>query len=148
MTIVTQLVGTRTALAYTGLSTLANATYIQNNTAYPAHTNSPQDVAIEVSAQVGVAPTGNKQVIAFLRESLDGSNYRSGPSSGTTATDEADLLWLGTLPILSTNAQRATFSVFGVLRYVPFDFFVVLKNDTGQVLTAGTVFTSEISQVF
>lgn len=150
MTTVTQVVGTRTSLAYSGsaLSALANATYVQNTTAYDCTANDPQDVAIEVAAQVGSAPSGNKQLVVFIRESLDGTNYRSGPTSGTTTTDEPDLLWLGNVPILSTAAQRVTFSLFKALGYVPASFFVVIKNETGQTLSAGTVFTSEISQVF
>ena len=150
MTTVQQPVGTRTSLAFssTSLSALANANYVQNTTAYPANSNKPKDVIVEVNAGVGSGPSSNKQVLVFIRASLDGSNYTTGPTSGTTTTDEPDLIFLGALPILSTTAQRGLFSVAKVLGFVPYDFFVVIKNETGQTLNAGTVFTSEISETF
>jgi hypothetical protein len=140
--------GTRTSLAYNGtdLSTLASATYVRNTTAYPAHTNQPVDVIVEVDATTTNTPSGNKQLLVFVQDSLDGSNYRSGPYSGTTATREQNLRQIGTLPMTTASqAEIGTFSVFNALGYVPYDFFVVIKNDLGVALTSGTVFTSEIS---
>jgi hypothetical protein len=91
-------------------------------------------------------PTGNKQVVVFVQESLDGTNFRSGPTSGTTTTDEPNLRLLGTVPMNSvTTTQIATFSVAQALGYMPYAFKVVLKNDLGVALTSGTVWTSEIS---
>jgi hypothetical protein len=145
---VKQLTGTRTSLAFSGtaLSTLASATYVRNTTAYPANTNDPLDVVVEVDVATTNTPSGNKRVLVFIQESLDGSVFRSGPSSGTTTTDEPNLLLLGAVPVNSSSTTEvATFSVAQVLGYVPYAFYVVIKNDLGVALTSGTVWTSEVS---
>ena len=141
----TPTVGTRTSLTVTGFSTLAAATYAVS-AVYTANTNKPWDVIVEVDAATTNTPAGNKQVVVFLQESLDGTNYRSGPTSGTSAVDEPNLRFLGTLPMASvTTSQIGAFSVASVLGYCPYSFKVVLKNDLGVALTSGTVFTAEIS---
>ena len=141
----TPTVGTRTSLTSTGLSTLASGTYVASN-AYTANTNKPWDVIVEVDTATTNTATGNKQVVVFLQESLDGTNYRSGPTSGTSTTDEPNLRFLGVIPMNSTTTtQIGTFSIAQALGYCPFAFKVVLKNDLGVALTSGTVFTSEIS---
>ena len=138
-------VGTRTSLTVTGFSTLAAATYAVS-AVYTANTNKPWDVVVEVDAATTNTPAGNKQVVVFLQESVDGTNYRSGPTSGTSAVDEPNLRFLGTLPMASVaTSQIGTFSVASVLGYCPYSFKVVLKNDLGVALTSGTVFTAEIS---
>jgi hypothetical protein len=145
---VKQPVGSRTSLAYSGttLSALASATYVENSTAYDCTVNQPLDVAVEVSVATTNTPSGNKQVVVFIQESLDGTNYRSGPTSGTTTTDEPNLRMIGVVPIASSSTtERATFSVAQSLGYCPPHFYVVIKNDLGVALTSGTVYTSEIS---
>jgi hypothetical protein len=149
MATVKQIVGTRTSLPFTStsLSTLAAATYVVNTTAYDCTVNQPVDVIVEVDAATTNTPAGNAQVVVFIQESLDGTNFRSGPANGTTTTDEPNLKFLGTLPMASvTTTQIGTFSVAQALGYVPAKFKVIIKNDLGVALTAGTVFTSEISQ--
>ena len=148
MATIKQVVGTRTSLAFTGssLSTLASATYVQNTTAYDCTTNQPVDVIVELDVATTNTPSGNKQVVVFLQESLDGTNYRSGPTSGTTTTREPNLLFLGTVPLTTASTTEiGTFSVLQALGYVPKSFFIVVKNDLGVALTSGTAFTSEIS---
>ena len=146
MATIKQITGTRTSLAISGLSTLASATYVQNTTAYDNTTNRPLDVIVEVDIATTNTPTGNKQVVVFVRDSLDGTNFRSGPTSGTTTTDEPNLKFLGTVPMNSiTTTQIGLFSIAQALGYCPRNFFVVLKNDLGVALTSGTLFTSEIS---
>lgn len=148
MSTIKQIVGTRTSLPFTStsLSTLAAATYVQNTTSYDCTTNQPLDVIVEVDVATTNTPAGNKQAVVFIRESLDGTNYRSGPTSGTTTTDEPNLRFLGTVPMnTASTTEVATFSVAQGLGYVPAKFYVVIKNDLGVALTSGTVFTSEIS---
>jgi hypothetical protein len=146
MSTVKQVVGTRTSLSYTGLSTLASATYVRNTTAYDCTTNQPLDVVIEVDAATTNTPAGNKQLVVFIQDSLDGTNFRSGPSSGTSTTDEPNLRFLGTLPIGTASVtQIGTFSLVAALGYIPAKFYVVIKNDLGVALTSATVYTSEIS---
>lgn len=148
MATVKQPVGTRTSLAFSGttLSTLASGTYVQNTTAYDCSTNQPVDVIVEVDAATTNTPAGNKQLKVFISESLDGTNYRSGPTSGTTVTREANLKYLGVLPITTASTTEiGQFSIFQILGYVPLKFYVIIYNDLGVALTSGTVFTSEIS---
>lgn len=137
--------GSRTSLTVTGLSTLASGTYVASS-AYNCATNDPADVVIEVEVATTNTPSGNKQVCVFLQESLDGTNFRSGPTSGTTTTDEPNLLPLGAIPMNSSSVtQRATFSVAAALGYVPAQFKLVLKNDLGVALTSGAAYTAEVA---
>lgn len=146
MATVKQIVGTRTSLTVTGLGTLASSTYVASS-AYNCATNQPVDVIVEVDAATTNTPSGNKQLLVFIQESLDGTNFRSGPTSGTTATDEPDLRFMGSLPMNAASTTHiGTFSVLQALGYVPTQFKVVLKNDLGVALTSGTAFTSEVSQ--
>lgn len=145
MATVTQPVGTRTSLTVTGLSTLASATYVASNT-YTANTNKPLDVIIEVQAATTNTPAGNKGLKVFIQESLDGTNFRSGPTSGTSTTDEPNLRFLGFIPMNSASVtQVGFFSVSTTIGFCPHSFKVVLQNDLGVALTSGSVFTSEIS---
>ena len=140
-----QVQGTRTALTSTGLSTLASATYVATS-AYDCSVNDPYDVVVEVECATTNTPAGNKQVAVFAKESLDGTNYRSGPESGTTTTDEPNLRFLGTVPMNTASVtQRRSFSIMDAFGYVPYAFKIVLKNDLGVALTSGAVYTAEIS---
>jgi len=123
MATVKQLVGARNSLPFTGtgLSTLA------------------------VDVGTTNTPTGNKQVVVFIAESLDGTNFRSGPTSGTTTSNEPNLKFLGTVPMNIAGSQIGQFSIAAALGYVPAAFFIIIKNDLGVALTSGTVFTAEIS---
>jgi len=145
MATITQAIGARTSLTVTGLGTLAAGTYVAS-AAYTANTNKPLDVVIEVDAATTNTPSGNKQLLVFVQESLDGTNYRSGPTSGTTTTDEPNLKFLGTLPMATASVtQIGTFSVAQALGYCPYAFKVIVKNDLGVALTSGAVYTSEVS---
>jgi hypothetical protein len=145
MSTIKQPVGARTSLTVTGLATLASATYVAS-AAYTANTNQPLDVIVEVDIATTNAPTSNKQVVVFVSESLDGTNYRSGPTSGTATTNEPNLRILGVIPMnAASTTQIGTFSITQALGYMPYSFKVILKNELGVALTSGTVFTSEIS---
>lgn len=146
MATVKQIVGTRNSLTVTGFATLASATYVASD-AYNAGTGDPIDVVVEVHAATTNTPAGNKQVVVFLQESLDGTNFRSGPTSGTTTTNEPNLLLLGTIPMnAASTTQIATFSIMQALGYVPLQFKLVIKNDLGVALTGGNAYTAEISE--
>jgi hypothetical protein len=106
-------------------------------------------VIIEVDAATTNTPAGNKQLVVFLQESIDNTNFRSGPTSGTTVTREPNLLLLGVLPITTASTTEiATFSIYQQLGYRPNYFKIIIKNDLGVALTSGTVWTSEVSTVF
>jgi hypothetical protein len=139
------VVGTRTAVTVTGLSTLASATYVLSND-YNVSSNQPLDLLVELEATPGTV-SGNKQAVLFAIASNDGTNYSTGPTSGTTTTDEADLIYIGTLP-LGTNStqQRKMFPVacaFG--GSLPAHIKFVIKNDSGAAFTAGALYVSEVS---
>lgn len=127
--------GSRTTLTTSALNSLASATYVSAGTIDVSATD-PVDVVVEVEATPGTV-SGNKQAVVFLKSSFDNTNFTTGPESGTTTTDEPDLLLLGALP-LNTNStlQRKAFSVAGALGYVPPYFKVIVKNDSGAALAA------------
>lgn len=142
---VTTIQAARTALTVTGFGTLASATYVAS-AAYVANTLKPQDVIVEVEAATTNVPAGNKQIAVFVQASLDGTNFQSGPTSGTTVTDEPDLTFIGSIPMnTATTTHRKMFSVMTALGFLPQQFRIVLKNDLGVALTSGAVFTAEIA---
>ena len=145
MAVVKQLVGARTSLTVTGLATLAAATYVAS-AAYNCATNQPMDVVVEVDLTTSTSPAGNKQALVFISESLDGTNFRSGPTSGSSATDEPNLRLLGIVPMaLVSTTYIGTFSVAAALGYVPSQFKIIVKNDLGVALSSGVAWTAEVS---
>lgn len=146
MATITAVVGTRTSLTVTGLSTLASATYVTSS-AYNCTANDPLDLMVEVEVATTNTPSGNKQVVVFAKGSLDGTNFTSGPESGTTTTDEPNLRFIGTVPMNSSSTtQRKIFSLAGPFGgYLPQQVKIVLKNDLGVALTSGACYTSEVT---
>lgn len=125
------------ALTITGLSTLASATYAVSG-AVDLSAVDPLDVLVDITVTPGTV-SSNKQLLVFAKVSLDGTNYTSGPESGTTATDEPNLYLLGALPLNSNStAQRGVFSVAAALGYVPPYLKIVVKNESGAALSAGS----------
>lgn len=150
MTTFNPTVGTRTSLAYNGtdLSTLNSGTYVRNTTAYSCNANKPMDVVVEVGVTTTSSPSGNKQVAVFISESMDGTNFRSGPTSSTTTTRQKNLRVMGVVPLTTASTSEiGFFSVVDALGYVPHSFYIIIYNDAGVTLTAGTVNTIEISGV-
>jgi hypothetical protein len=148
MSVVKQVIGTRNSLPYTstGLSALASDNYVRNTTAYDCSTNLPLDVIIEVVATPGAAPSNNKQLVVYIQESLDGTNFRGGPYSSNVTTEEPNLRPIGYLPMTVSGTQETGFfSLMQVLGFVPRAFYIVIKNDCGATLSSGAVFTAEIS---
>jgi hypothetical protein len=133
--------GTRSS-SVLNLGTLASATYVASS-AIDLGADIPEDVTIEVEHNANGTPTGNKQLVIFAKFSLDNSNWGSGPESGTTATEEADLHWIGNAPGSDTNDHRKFFNLAGlpVARYMK----IVVKNDLGVALTSGNVYSAYIN---
>jgi hypothetical protein len=125
------------SLTITGLGSLASAAYAVSS-ALDLSAVDPLDVLVDITVTPGTV-SGNKQLLVFVKASLDGTNYTTGPESGTTATDEPNLYLIGALP-LNTNstAQRGAFSVAAALGYVPPYLKVVVKNDSGAAFSAGS----------
>jgi hypothetical protein len=139
--------GTKTALTVTGLPTLASATYVVSNS-YSLTTTKPVDLAVEVSVATTNVPAGNQQVVVFAQASYDGgATWQSGPTSGTTVTDEPDLTFLGTVPVrTATTTHTKSFTLAAAYGGNPPPVVrLVLKNDLGVALTSGSVSTIEAS---
>lgn len=140
-------VGPRVSLTATGLTTLAASTYLVTSV-FTCDTNKPTDVIVELLVGTTNTPAGNKQVIVFGQESLDGTVFRSGPTSGTTTTDEPDLRYVGVLPLNTSSTVSnhiGFFSIANAFGYVPYAVRLVIKNDVGVALTTATLVTSEIT---
>lgn len=142
MATVTQALGTRTNLG--SLGTLAIGTYINAGT-ITFNTNKNGEVLLEVSATPGTV-SGNKQLVVFAQRSLDGTNFETGPTSGTTTTDEPELTFIGVVP-LPTNStlQRKTFSLQQAFGTLPFACKIICKNESGAALASGSVEYSEVT---
>jgi hypothetical protein len=125
--------GTRTAYTIS-LNSLANVTYVASS-AVDLSATDPLDIIVEVEVTPGTV-SGNKQAIVFVVASLDGTNYSTGPTSGTTVTDQPVLHRLGVLP-LPTNStlQRKQFSLASALGFVPPYHKIVVFNDSGAAFS-------------
>jgi len=134
MTTYSEPVGSRTGYTIT-LTSLASATYVASS-AVDLSATDPIDIIVEVEVTPGTV-SGNKRAVVFVQESLDGSNYSTGPTSGTTTTDEPNLYMLGVLP-LNTNStlQRKAFSIRSALGFVPPYHKLVVLNDSGAAFSA------------
>jgi len=105
----------------------------------------PLDVLISVSCTTATTPTGNKQVVVFAKGSADGTTFGSGPESGTATTNEADLHFVGSLPMNDATAHQKVFSLAAAYGGVlPAATKLVFKNDLGVTLTAATVKVAEV----
>jgi hypothetical protein len=132
----------------TSLSTLASATYLVS--ASITHiTNDPLDVLIDVQINTTNTPTGNKQLVIFAQASLDGTNFTTGPTAGTTATDEADLYFVGVLPVNQAGTHRKIFSLAAAYGgTLPHTSRLVFKNDMGVAITNTTAAVVQYSEVW
>lgn len=145
MSTVTSIVGTRSSLTTSAMDSLASATYVSCGTLTFA-TNDPLDVLIECKVTPGTV-SSNKQVVFFAQKSLDGTNFESGPTSGTTATDEPDLTFIGVVPCnTNSTAQIKVFSLLDALGTLPHSAKIIAKNETGAALAASghSVYYSEV----
>jgi hypothetical protein len=127
------------------LGTLASATYIASS-ALDLTSAIPLDKTLMVECVPNGTPTGNMQLCIFAQLSLDNSTFTAGPTSGTTATHENQLHWIGNLLInVTAVTHRKMFSLAGlpVTRYMK----IVAKNDMGVALTSGNIYWSDITGV-
>ena len=130
---------TRTALTTSALNSLASGTYVSAGTITHA-TNDPLDCLIEVSVTAPGTVTAPKQLLVFAQKSLDGSAFESGPTSGTTATDEPDLTYVGAVPMNTVSVVHTkVFSLRAAYGHaLPYASKIICKNDLGNALPAST----------
>ena len=147
MATVKSIVGARTSLTTSALNSLASATYVDCGTLTFA-TNDPLDCLIEVKVTPGTVAS-NQQVLVFAQQSLDGTNFESGPTSGTTTTDEPNLTFIGAVPCNTNSAaQTRVFALAGAFGGVlPHSAKIIAKNETGATLAASGhhVYYSEVT---
>lgn len=128
----TQLSGAAAAL-----NSLASGTYVVLGTLTHT-TNDPLEAKVEVKVTPG-SVSSSKQVVIFAQASLDGTNFESGPTSGTTTTDEPNLRLVGVVPCNSNStAQTRVFDLgqaypSGAL---PYATKLIAKNETGASLNS------------
>lgn len=135
MATITMPQGTRTSLTTSALDSLASATYVSAGT-ITLSTNDPIECLIEVKVTPGTV-SGNKQVVVFAQGSLDGTNFESGPTSGTTTTDEPNLRFIGVVPCNSNStAQTKILSLSNAYGALPAAVKIIIKNDTGAALAS------------
>lgn len=131
-------IGTRTTLTSSALNSLASATYVSAGTiTHIASSKTPIDVLLEVEVTPGTVAS-NKQIVVFAQRSINNTNFETGPTSGTTVTDEPNLVLIGYIPC-NTNAtlQRGMFSLASVFGgTIPPYTRIIIKNETGAALAA------------
>jgi len=151
MSTVKQLLGTRTQLAgaNTALNSLPSGNYVNVGTVtFASSSKTPLTVKFELAVTPGTV-AGNKQAVLFAQQTLDGTNFETGPVSGVTTTDEPNLTFVGVLP-LNTNAtlQRKIFDLAATFAgAMPYGAKMIVKNDSGAAFAASgnDVFTLDVS---
>ena len=146
MSTVKTVSGSRTSLTSSSLATLASANYCVSSTKDNT-TNQPIDLMVEVTLATTNTPSGNKQAVVFCQASYDNSNWQTGPTTGSTTTDEPLLTFLGTIPLASASTtETKAFPVAPAYGgNLPPYVRIIVKNDLGVALTSGSINTSEIS---
>lgn len=129
--------GSRTSITTTAMNSLASGTYVVLGT-ITHNTNQPVDDLIEINVTAGASVSGGKQLLVFAKQSLDGTNFTSGPESGTTATDETNLFYVGAVPLNTANgAQSGVFSLASAYDgNLPYASKLIAKNDSGATLAS------------
>jgi hypothetical protein len=132
----------------TSLGTLGIGTYLVS-TNITHITNDPLDVLIDVQINTTNTPSGNRQLVVFAQASLDGTNFTSGPTSLTTATDEPDLYLVGIVPVNQAGTHRKIFSLAAAYGgTLPHTSRLVFKNDMGVAITNTTAAIVQYSEVW
>src|SRR5574340_261890 len=84
------------------LDSLTSANYVASS-AVDLSAVDALDIIVQAVVVVGTV-SGNKRCAVFVQVSNDGSTYSTGPTSGTTTTDEPDLYRLGDVPCNTSSA--------------------------------------------
>lgn len=142
-TVFTFAQGARSSALLT-MGPLAIGTYIASS-AIDLGAAIPTDITLDVEVTPSSTPSSNKRIIVFAQLSLDNTNFTTGPTSGTSATDETDLHWVGAYTVNSTGTHRKFMRLLDlpIARYLK----LVAKNDTGVALTSGFIYRADITGV-
>lgn len=137
---------TETTLTVSGLSTLGSGAYVAGPT-MTHFTNGPLDVLVfPVVATTNTPTTNNRQVVVFAQASYNGTVFTSGPTSGTSTVDEANLHYVGSIPLVTSSTDQSKMlslaAAFGGT--LPYASRLIFKNDCGVALTSATVRVAEV----
>ena len=131
------VVGNPARTAFTiSLNGVANGNYVAATavtlaTLLTSPNRAPYDVIIDLEITPGTV-SGNKLAKLFAQISMDGTNFSSGPTGGTTTTDEVNLYLLDVLPLNSNSTlQRRSVSLLSALGFIPYAIKPVVFNDSG-----------------
>lgn len=126
---------TQLAGAATVLNNLAAGTFVVLGTiVHNSSGKAPFDTHVEL-AVTPTAVSGGRQVLLYAQFSFDGTNWTSGPTDGTSTTDETNLVLLGAVPANSASLKRKVFSIASQNNFVlPYATRLIAKNDTGAAL--------------
>jgi hypothetical protein len=108
----------------------------------------PYDTNILVTANTATnATSAGQQVVVYMQQSPDGTTWTSGPTSGTTATNEFDLIFLGYVPMQTGGTTMLSTEIFSIRKDYPVTRYarIVIKNDCGLALSAGGVFRFDVT---
>jgi hypothetical protein len=144
MTTLTQTIATPASIAFTGLAALANTSYVACTSAIDLGTATPIDDILELVVTPGTV-ANNKQALLYIQVSLDGTNYSTGPTSGTSMVDVTNLYYIGSLPLnTASGTQRKSFSILNTVGFCPRYYKAIVYNDSGAAFSAGTLTHSTI----
>lgn len=137
MASITRPLSAETAITIS-LDSLASSTFVESS-AVDLTAVDPEDVVVRVSVvTTSTAPVMPFRVQVYVKVSLDGTNYSTGPSSGTAATDEPDLYLIGSVPCNSASSPHSrSFSLLAALGFIPAAFKLVCRNELGTALSTG-----------
>lgn len=137
MTTAKLVVGSRTALTTSAMDSLASGAYVSAGVITALSSGKvPLEILLEVEVTPGTV-AAPRQVTVFCQRSIDNSSFETGPTSGTSTTDEANLTFIGVLPCASNSTlQRGMFSLTQALGVIPPYARIVIKNETGAALAA------------
>lgn len=121
------------------MGTLAADTYITSS-AIDRGAAIPPHETIEVVADPNGTPANDKSVHIFAQLSLDNTNFSTGPTSGTSNTNEEDLHYIGTLKCNDTSEHTKMMSLDHLPKTRYMKLVALNKVGTGVALTSGSIY--------
>ena len=136
MSTITLPPSTKSTLTTSALDALDNGAYISAGIIDLSAVD-PIEVEIEVEVTPGTVSGTSPRLSVFVKKSSDNTKFTTGPETGTTTTDEPNLIYLGYIPLNSNSTlQRGSFPVKPVLGSITPYLKVIVKNESGATLAA------------
>jgi hypothetical protein len=113
----------------TELNSLANGSNALS-AAVSNETNGDLAAQFEIACTFASAPSAGQPVELYLVQTVDGTNYEDGASGASAATPPVPA-W-----VFSSRAATTLRQISPLLPLPPRDFKILLKNGSGQAMTA------------